>query len=1068
MKTNLKYPKIKLKKPYYLKPLRVLCVVFLFSGGVINAQDIPYWQTPNVVQVNKLPARATSMSYPTIAMALHGNRDASPRKLSLNGNWKFNWYEAPNKAPKAFFTPDFNDTDWNTIPVPSNWELHGYGKPWQRLTPEIFKNFDVSLPHVPENYNPTGCYRKTFNMPDNKKDMRHILHIGATSSAISVWVNGQYVGYSEDNRLPSEFDITPHLKENNNLIAFKVLQWCDGSYLEDQDHWRMSGITREVYIETVPNVQLYDFAVRTDLDDSYKNAQLQIRPKIKVHESINTEDWTIEAQLYDENKTSVLEAPLRVNVNKVQNEYHPPLGNRPFENLMQTTVLNPKKWSAEFPNLYTLVLALKDENGKLIEARSTKIGFREIDISDGQFKVNGVPVLLYGVNRHDWDAKTGKAFSREAMQRDAALMKQLNVNASRSSHYPNDPYWYELCSAYGIYVMDEANIESHGVGSLLSNIPEWHTSFLERGIRMVERDKNHPSIISWSLGNEAGFGPNHAALSAWIKEMDPTRPIHSEGAQNIYGYRWPKPEPNDKIYTDIISRMYRLTDDMIDLATKPNDNRPVIWCEYAHSQGNSTGDMEGYWKAIRKYPRLVGGFVWDWRDQLLTKQSTDGKTLWKHGADFNQKPEDLLPIQKGLISADGEIKSGGWQAKYVWQRVKIEADSLEKGKFKVENRHSRTNLNAFNVVWKITEDGKIIQSNTVEAPNIEAGKQGALTLNLPELTPKPNKRYHLNISFVLKEDKPWATKDFAVASEQFLLYFQPETTEKPKTPEFKISETVRELKISTNGINMVFNKDSGQLITYGFDNKNYIKKALTPNFWRAPTDNDLASGIIKRQGYWKTIAKNLKLTDFETVSSNEAYSVKTTFQDDEKDVRIHLDYTIQSDGSMEVLYQFLPKSNLPNIPRVGLQMEIPTQLDELNWFGRGPLESYADKKTGAFLGYYHNSVKNDFTYYVRPQESSNKTDVYCATLTDNSGKGLKIEALNIPVNISVWPFTQQQLEKAIRIEELDFSDSNTLNIDFKQMGVGGDNTWNIEAAPHKAFQIPAKPYEYRFSIHLEH
>ncbi|PQV48842.1 beta-galactosidase [Jejuia pallidilutea] len=1025
------------------------------------------WQTPTIVNENKLPARATSISYPNVDLAIKANREASPRKKSLNGMWKFYWAEAPSKIPKDFYKPSFNDKDWGTIPVPSNWELHGYGKPWQRLTPEIFKNYNVSLPNVPEHYNPTGCYRTVFVLPKDWDNMQQILHIGAASSAISVWVNGFYVGYSEDNRLPSEFDITPYLKPNKNIVAFKVMQWCDGSYLEDQDHWRMSGITREVYVEAVPKVHIYDFEVRTDLDENYEHAKLQIRPEINIDTTTNTKNWTFEAQLYDENNLIVLPKPLSINIDEILNEYHPPLGNRPFKNLMETTILNPKKWSAETPYLYTIVFSLKDNKGNLIEARSTKIGFREIDISDGQFKINGIPVLLYGVNRHDWDAQTGKAVTKEAMRRDAQLMKQLNVNASRSSHYPNPPYWYELCNEYGIYVMDEANIESHGVGSLLSNIPEWHTTFLERGIRMVERDKNHPSIISWSLGNEAGFGPNHAALSAWIKEMDPTRPIHSEGAQNIYGYNWPKPEPNDRIYTDIISRMYRLTDDMIDLATKPNDNRPVIWCEYAHSQGNSTGDMEGYWAAIRKYPRLVGGFVWDWRDQLLSKKSDDAKILWKHGADFGQPQADLNPIQKGLITADGHIKSGGQQAKYIWQPASIEISNIKEGKFTVTNRYSRKNLNNLNVAWEITENGTVIKSGFDTAPDIEAGKTDILELDIPKVKFKPNIHYHLKISFTLKNDKLWAKKGFEIASEQFLLAYNPVMTKRKKLPaNFNISQNKDRLVIKANKATIAFNKASGHLIQYGFENINYIKTPPKPNFWRAPTDNDLASKIIERQGFWKDVSNQLKLVNFNSKTLEDGILVSTAFETKNKELLIHLNYLIDANANISVEYKFTPSANLPYLPRIGLQLEIPSTLSLFKWFGRGPLESYADKKTGAFFGNYTNSIKDDFTYYVRPQESSNKTDVFWALISDTSGKGLKIESRVKPLNISIWPFSQEQLENANRIEELTFKDTSTLNIDYKQMGVGGDNTWNIEAAPHKAFKISPKPYSYSFKLKL--
>ncbi len=1043
---------------------RPFLLFVLLNAGILQAQ-LPHWQNPEVVNVNKLPARATSVSYPSRELAIKTDRDASPRKMTLNGDWKFSWYEAPSHVPPDFFQPAVSDKDWKTLPVPSNWELHGYGKPWHRLTHQIWQDKGIRQPRVPEDYNPTGCYRKTIDLPKNWKNLQVTLHVGAASSTLVVWVNGNYVGYSEDNRLPAEFDITPWLKEKNNVIALQVMQWSDGSYLEDQDHWRMSGITREVYLEAAPKVQLYDFAVRTELDENYEHAKLQIRPEIKLYELTDVEGWTLEAELLDNMGAGVLDMPLKVGLPGILNEYHPEIGNRPFENLMEATVRSPEKWSAEHPNLYTLVLSLKNEGGQLIEARSTRIGFREVDISDGQFRVNGVPVLLYGVNRHDWDANTGKAVTKEAMRRDAELMKRLNVNASRSSHYPNPPYWYELCDEYGIYVMDEANIESHGHGSLFSNIPAWHTTFLERGIRMVERDKNYPSIVSWSLGNEAGFGPNHAALSAWIREFDPTRPIHAEGAQNIYGYNWPKPEPKDRIYTDIISRMYRLTDDMIDLATKTDDNRPVIWCEYAHSQGNSTGDMEGYWKAIRKYPRFVGGFVWDWRDQLIAKESNDGRTLWAYGADFKQEQADLNPVQKGLISADGEIKSGGWQARKVWQRVVFTINDPATGELTLFNRHFRTNLNTYDLVWEILKDGKPLDSGKIRPPDVLPGKSGSVKLELPDVEGEPGIRYHLNVALALKQDRPWAGKGFKVASEQFLWKYTPGTKVSPQGT-LRIEETDDRLEIMAGESKVVFDKGKGRLIEYSEKGFNVVQRAPQPNFWRAPTDNDLASKMPERQGMWKEASENHELMSISTRQSDDVIIVETLHRVHASGVMVRQRYAIPGEGSIEVNYRFTPPAGVPALPRLGWQMQVPASLDRFTWFGRGPLESYADKKTGMFYGRYEQSVRKDYTWYVRPQESSNKADVFWLELRDEEGSGLRIEAVDSPLSVSAWPFTQEEIAQANRIEDLVFGEFITLNIDARQMGVGGDNTWNIDAAPHASFRIPAEPYEYSFRMRL--
>jgi beta-galactosidase len=1054
------------------------CVLLTLTA---YAQITNPWQDPAVTQINKLAARASSVSFENYALSVsafakaepsslsrarHGTKayshQSSTRRKSLNGTWRFHFASSPGAAPKDFYKVGFQDNAWDEIPVPANWELHGHGKPWQKLTPQIWEEKGVAMPNIPNDYNPTGSYRREFTLPRDWDGMQVNLHVGATSSALSVWFNGTFVGYSEDTRLPAEFDITPHIKKGKNLVALQVLQWSDGSYIEDQDHWRMSGITRDVFIDAAPMTQIYDFAVRTDLDKDYRDAQLQIRPEIKSYDNTDYSDWNMEASLYDADGSEVLDSTVVLPLKRLKNEYYPQIGNRPFENLIDIAVENPRKWSAEDPYLYTLVLALKNDKGKLMEARSARVGFREIDTSDGQFKVNGVPVLLYGVNRHDWDPITGKAVTKEAMTQDIKLMKRLNVNASRSSHYPNPPLWYELCDEYGIYVMDEANIESHALGSLPSNMPSYLTAFMERGINMVERDKNYPSIVSWSLGNEAGYGPNHAAIAAWIKEFDPTRPVHYEAAQNIYGYRWPDPEPIDRLSTDIISRMYRPVDKMIKLAGQPDDKRPIIWCEYAHSQGNSTGDLQLNWDAIREHPRLVGGFVWDWRDQLLTKELEDGRMAYTYGKDFGQPLDKLLPIQKGLIAADGTIKSGGHQASYIWQRIHTVADSLEKGTFKITNRFHRTNLNNYGLRWEITEDGQVIKQGTSDLPDFEAGKTGNLKINIPQLNYEAGKLYNLNLYYVLEEDKLWADKGFTIAREQFVLSEMPAMNARYAL-NASLSESADYVELNSGMVTARINNKTGLLENYKLDGTDYLTSPLRPNFWRAPTDNDLASGIMDRLVYWKRLPDELEVDDFKTISNDQITSVQVQLQSKDQAVRIDLNYSMVASG-LQVDVNLMAAPTLPNIPRVGMQTSVPNELEDFTWLGRGHYESYADKKSGMMVGRYSQNVKDDFVHYVRPQESSNKTDVRWTTLKNNSNYGIKIQSNGNLLNMSAWPHSQQDLEDATRIEDLEFTNSNTLNIDFKQMGVGGDNTWSLDARPHEPFRIKAGTYQYSFII----
>ncbi len=1043
-----------------------LIFAIFFEVFSLQAQIREPWQDPTVTQINRLPARASSVSYSDLASAKANKKQSTNRRLLLNGLWKFNFAESPTTSPAHFFNLNYDDSAWDDIPVPSNWELQGYGKPWQRLTPEIWANKNVTFPNIPEDYNPTGSYRKSFNIPDSWDGMQVTLHVGAASSALSVWVNGKFVGYSEDNFLPARFDITPYLEKGQNSVAMQVTQWSDASYIEDQDHWRMSGITRDVFLDAAPQTQLYDYAVRTLLDKNYHHAQLQIRPTIKTYDDTDFSKWNLQVQLYDREGKPALDSIVTLPLHRLKNEKYPQIGNRPFENLINIKVNEPFKWSAETPYLYTLALSLLDDKGSLMEVRSQKIGFRSIDTSNGQFKVNGVPVLLYGVNRHDWDPVHGKAASREAMEQDARLMKQMNVNASRSSHYPNDPYWYELCDEYGIYVMDEANIESHALGSLPSNTPSYITAFMERGINMVERDKNFTSIVSWSLGNEAGYGPNHAALAAWIKEYDPTRPVHYEGAQNIYGYNWPKPEPKDRPATDILSRMYRLTDDMIDLATQQDDYRPIIWVEYAHSQGNSTGDLSSYWAAIRKYPRLVGGFVWDWRDQLVLKPSVQGKTLWKHGSDFNQKQEDLMPIQKGLITANGIVKSGGYQAKYVWQRLHTTPIDLKAGLLNVQNRHHRTSTSQYELLWNIKANGLSLASGAGKVPDIAAGEEGILQLELPDLDYKKGVAYYLNLQYVLKQDELWASKGFPVATEQFLIHHQPNLTGVAQLDNHQSAITKSDTHwiATSNEAQVKVDRSTGLVDHFSTGGMTILSSPLRPNFWRAPTDNDRASNMPDRLRMWKNMPKDLKPIKISQNVGHGATTITSILSNSENTVNLKLTYTLNPTGQLMVDYHLEVAPNLPNLPRVGMQTSIPEYFDALQYIGRGPLETYADKKTGSPIDRYQQSVKDDFTYYVRPQESSNKTDVAQASLTNKLGKSIVIKANGAPLELSAWPFTQENLEIANRIEDLTFTDQITLNIDHKQMGVGGDNTWNMDARPHAPFRIPAASYSYSFTL----
>ena len=689
---------------------------FLFPLFVIGPANV--WEDPLIHQLNRLPSRATFYSYETQILAKNDVREQSTRFKSLNGDWQFYWVAKPEEASETFQENNFDASSWKSIDVPSNWEMRGFGKAiYTNSTYPFFSNY----PFINHSDNPVGHYIKTFTIDESWKDKDVILHFGGVSSAFYVWVNGAFVGYSEDTRLPSEFDITKYIKSGKNKIAVKVYRWCDGSYLEDQDNWRLSGIEREVFLQAVPKVRMADFTVRTKLDENYQDAVLQIRPEFTVnledkfiekvgHFSNNplktvVDDWTLTTQLLDAQGNEV-NPEQTLKLATFLGEKHPPR-DQVYFGIIELNVKTPHKWSADEPYLYTLLFSIKDNQGNLVEASSTKVGFRDLKIDEkGRFLVNGNPVKLIGVNRHDHNMSNGKTVSRADMEKDVQLMKKFNFNAVRTAHYPNDPYFYDLCDQYGIYVMDEANLETHGIRGKVSRDPLWANAFLERGNRMVERDKNHPSIIMWSLGNESGMGPNHAAMSGWIKEIDPTRFVHYEGAQGDQTdprYKkdfWPSDQgnPTDPKWVDMLSRMYPQPQELEDLINNTSfDKRPVLMCEYAHSMGNSLGNYKAYWDVVYKYDRALGGFIWDFIDQGILQKDSNGKKYFAYGGDFGDVPNDGSFCLNGIVAADRTPKPEIYEAKKVNQPVVIKAVDALKGTFSILNRHHASHLSKYNL-----------------------------------------------------------------------------------------------------------------------------------------------------------------------------------------------------------------------------------------------------------------------------------------------------------------------------------------------------------------------------------
>jgi len=1021
------------------------------------------WENPEVIGINKLPARATSVSWSDGDAAKAVNIKKSDRYQSLNGQWKFQWSPVPEEAPKDFHDPVFNVKGWREINVPGNWELQGYGT--AIYTNITYPFVPVDPPLVPDDDNPTGCYRTEFKVPSDWRDMQITLHFGGVSSAFYAWVNGQKVGYSQDSRLPAEFDITPYLQKGTNVLAVKVFRWSDGSYMEDQDHWRLSGIHRDVYITAAPNLQLYDFFVQTDLDENYRDAELKINTIYKKFDDIDPKGWQLEGQLYDAAGNAVLQEAMKENVERNFKAPWPRLGNLPFAKL-KAEVKDPRKWSAEDPYLYTLVLELKDPNGKVVEARSCKLGFREIKIDDGRLMVNGKSVLLYGVNRHDHHEKFGKAVTDESMLQDALMMKRYNFNAVRTSHYPNNPKWYDLCDEYGLYVIDETNIETHGIGAMLSNDPRWLNAHVDRAMRMVVRDKNHPSIIFWSLGNESGTGPNHAAMSAWIKEYDQTRLIHYEGAQRSTGYDDVNIHP-DPPYVDMTSRMYASIDDMVRMANNADDRRPVLWCEYAHAMGNSLGNFFKFWDAIRKHDRLIGGFIWDWVDQGIVRETDDGTKYWLYGGDFGDKINDGNFCINGVITPDRKAKPATWEAKKVMQPITMEAFDLLNGMIKVKNWHHFKDLSGYDVSWRLLENGLTIQEDMMAPPSILAGEEDYVRVKFEAPTLKAGAEYYLQVFFKLANATSWAEKGHIVAWEEFKIPFKtslPSAVDLSSLPDLDLSSDGARITISGKGFSVSFDRMEGEMTTYTVNGADMILHPLLPNFWRPYTDNDEGTGMVGRQEIWKEAGSertNITVGDYRI----DDKTARVTVGMDLPIVNGHLViyYTVLANGVVHVDYEFTPGGGLPDIPRVGMQMQIPDRYDHLKWYGRGPHETYWDRHLGAATGTYETSVKKDFFHYIRPQESNNKWATRWAMLTDDEGNGLLISS-DQHLSFSAWPYSMEDIEKAQHINELPNRDFITVNIDHLQMGVGGDNSWSPAGQPYEEFRIKSKKYHYGFRI----
>lgn len=1036
-----------------------LIITLLSTAPTLFAQSYD-WENPLTFNIGRIKPHATIYSYPTEAQALENKREQSPWFQYLNGPWKFSYSSNPQDRPMDFYQPSFDDSNWATIRVPSNWEMQGFGSP-------IYVNwmmpFDPAIPPFVQydnsktihKSNPVGSYRRNFVVPPSWiRDKRIVLHFGGVSSAYYVWVNGQKVGYNQDDRTPAEFDITSIVKPGENQLAVEVYKFSDGSYLEDQDHWRMGGIHREVLLMAMPENYIEDVFIESDLNPTYTDATLKITPSLRFRNPELVKNWTIEAQVYDEKSQPVLPESMKLEVNTIANYFLRTRNNQPYGNPnpanMKTTVKNPKKWSSEYPNLYKVVIVLKNAEGKVVEAKSSNIGFRKIEWGSEGLKVNGEEVILFGVNRHDHHPETGKTVSEQTMLEDILLMKRYNINAVRTSHYPNDPRFYDLCDRYGLYVMDETNIETHKMGSYISGLPEYGPQMLDRAIRMVERDKNHPSIISWSLGNESGTGPNHEAMAAWIKRRDPSRFIHNEGGQI---------ETGDVAYVDVRSRMYEELDIM--LKTVKEDDRPIVYCEYAHSMGNSTGHLYKFAEAFRNTPKLIGGFIWDWVDQGIARTAPDGRSYFVYGGDFGEEYTDGAFCMNGLIFPDRKPHPALYECKKVFQPLKI---VVENNQLLLTNWHDFTTLDNLELRWELLENGNPIQNSTITLPATKPNETAAL--QLPRFDFKAGSEYFLSVSCYMRQATNWAEKGHEVAWEQILLQSGSTTevnfTEQP----LKVTENGKQILVTGTGFSVTFDKVKGQLMQYQVKGINYLTAPIVSDFWRAPTDNDLAWGMPKAHGDWKQAASTAKMIETKVLRNNKSKSVatiQTVFSLLQNKAKQVITYEIGGSGNIHITCNLEPTAkDLQGLVRYGTTFALPNTLSQVTYYGKGPHETYIDRQMGAKVGIHKQEISALHTPYIRPQENGNRMAVRWARFLDTNGKGISVEGTDL--NFSAHTYTQLDLEQAKHSIDLPKRDFITVNVDYGQIGVGGDDTWTIRSRPDDEHTLPVGAYRLEYWI----
>ena len=1016
----------------------ILTSLFAWVTLTLGAQTFQEWKDPRINAVNRAPMHANYFAYESEDVAKKGIKENSSNFMSLNGVWKFNWVKDADSRPTDFWKTGFNDKGWDDIPIPGVWELHGYGDPIYVNIGYAWRNqFENNPPFVPTENNHVGSYRKEIMVPASWKGKDIIAHFGSVTSNLYLWVNGKYVGYSEDSKLEAEFNLTPYLKPGQkNLIAFQVFRWCDGTYLEDQDFFRYSGVGRDCYLYARNKKRIEDIRVTPDLDGEYKNGSLNIALNLKGSGKVNL-------TLKDASGKEV------ANTQAIK-------GNAIIE------VENPHKWTAETPYLYTLYASLEGS----YEVIPVKVGFRKVEMKNAQLLVNGQPVLIKGANRHELDPDGGYVISKERMIQDIQVMKQFNLNAVRTCHYPDNNFWYELCDQYGIYVVAEANIESHGMGygeETLAKREDYALAHMDRNQRNVQRSFNHPSVIIWSLGNEAGYGPNFEAAYDWIKAEDPSRLVQYEQA-------------GKSGKTDIYCPMYLGYNRCEEYSKDEQYQKPLIQCEYAHAMGNSEGGFKEYWDIIRKYPKYQGGFIWDFVDQSVRWTGKNGKMIYAYGGDFNRfDASDQNFCDNGLISPDRVPNPHMYEVGYFYQNIWTSPVDIKKGEIGIFNEYFFRDLSAYYLEWQLLKDGKVMRSGRVE--NLDVAPQQTAQIKLPIGNTCQCAEWLLNVAYKLKNTEGLLPAGHAVAKQQLVVnpYKQPSMELKNQAKSnldivepTLVENDMRYLIVDGEHFRIEFDKMNGYLSKYQINGLDLMKEGsyLKPNFWRAPTDNDFGARLNWKYAVWKN--PTIKLTSLQQRIVNQQAIIEADYELPEVSAKLSLTYTINNEGAIKVTQKMTTdkEAKVANMFRFGMQMQMPRSFDKVEYYGRGPVENYIDRKANADLGIYRQSVAEQFYTYIRPQETGTKSDLRWWKTLNMAGRGIQVVASK-PFSASALHYTIESLDEGLykkqgHSQEVEEADMTNFCFDLIQAGLGCEDSWGRIARPE--YQVPYGDYEFTFIL----